>query len=130
MAHKSNGSATPTNGGSSINTSTSSNTFRSGLLTLRIFSGRNIALPPGTQMPDIIERAIANHHQQQQQRPKQPQSIRDSISRKRFWWLPYVVLEFDKNEILVDALAGEINTPHWMYKANLYVLRASGTLPW
>ncbi|KAF8513085.1 kinase-like domain-containing protein [Gautieria morchelliformis] len=47
------------------------------------------------------------------------------MQRKRAWWLPYVVLEFDKNEILVDALGGEISAPHWLYKAHFDVSRTS-----
>lgn len=47
---------------------------------------------------------------------------RESMQRKRAWWLPYVVLEFDKNEVLVDALGGELSAPHWLYKAHLLVL--------
>lgn len=35
------------------------------------------------------------------------------------WWLPYIVLEFDKNEVLVDALGGELDSPVWHYKARL-----------
>jgi serum/glucocorticoid-regulated kinase 2 len=74
-------------------------------------------------MPEIIERALASHHQQVSKQPlKQGNSrVRDSVQRKRYWWLPYVVLEFDKNEILVDALGGDIASPSWLYKANLYV---------
>jgi serum/glucocorticoid-regulated kinase 2 len=30
-----------------------------------------------------------------------------------------VVLEFDKNEVLIDALGGEIAAPVWMYQTNL-----------
>lgn len=41
------------------------------------------------------------------------------------WWLPYIVLEFDKNEILVDALGGELDSPVWHYKARFDVSRAS-----
>jgi serum/glucocorticoid-regulated kinase 2 len=46
---------------------------------------------------------------------------RDSLQRKRFWWLPYVVLEFDKNEILIDALGGDLANPVWNYRADLCV---------
>jgi serum/glucocorticoid-regulated kinase 2 len=44
---------------------------------------------------------------------------RDSLQRKQQWWLPYVVLEFDKNEVLVDALGGTLDSPAWMYSATL-----------
>lgn len=46
-------------------------------------------------------------------------SNRMSMQRKQCWWLPYLVLEFDKNEVLIDALGGDIHAPTWMYKANL-----------
>ena len=44
------------------------------------------------------------------------------MQRKQYWWLPYVVLEFDKNEILVEALGGDLSKPEWNYRADLYVL--------
>ena len=50
---------------------------------------------------------------------------RDSLQRKQLWWLPYVVLEFDKNEVLVDALGGDLNSPVWMYSATFDVSRIS-----
>lgn len=50
---------------------------------------------------------------------------RDSLQRKQLWWLPYVVLEFDKNEVLVDALGGDLNNPVWMYSATFDVSRVS-----
>ena len=48
-------------------------------------------------------------------------SNRESFQRHRSWWLPYVVLEFDKNEILIDAFGGDISSPVWNYRADLYV---------
>lgn len=50
---------------------------------------------------------------------------RDSLQRKQLWWLPYVVLEFDKNEVLVDALGGDLTSPVWMYSATFDVSRIS-----
>lgn len=44
---------------------------------------------------------------------------RESVQRKQCWWLPYVVLGFDNNEIMVDALGGDVNEPVWMYAAHL-----------
>lgn len=121
MPHHSNGTSTPT--GQGQYSKPSANTFRSGLLTLRIFSGRSLALPPDVPMPEVIERALVTHQQQMAQMPEKPNvRARDSIQRKRYWWLPYVVLEFDKNEILVDALGGDIASPSWLYKANLYAV--------
>lgn len=122
MPHQSNGASTPTgsSGHSGHSSKPSANTFRSGLLTIRILSGRSLALPPGVPVPEIIERALVNHQQTlDKQSTKAAPRVRDSIQRKRYWWLPYVVLEFDKNEILVDALGGDIASPSWLYKANL-----------
>ena len=53
------------------------------------------------------------------------QRNRDSLQRKQLWWLPYVVLEFDKNEVLVDALGGDLSSPVWMYSATFDVSRIS-----
>lgn len=52
---------------------------------------------------------------------------RDSLQRKQCWWLPYVVLEFDKNEVLIESLGamrgGEAGwkEPVWRYSATLSV---------
>lgn len=35
-----------------------------------------------------------------------------------------MVLEFDKNEILIDALGGDLSNPIWNYRAQLCVLSA------
>lgn len=50
---------------------------------------------------------------------------RDSVQRRQVWWLPYLVLEFDKNEVLVDALGGDLASPVWMYSATFDVSRIS-----
>ena len=54
-----------------------------------------------------------------------PRKNRDSLQRRQLWWLPYVVLEFDKNEVLVDALGGDLSSPLWMYSATFDVSRIS-----
>jgi len=51
------------------------------------------------------------------------------MQRKRYWWLPYVVLEFDKNEILIDALGGDLSSPVWNYRADLCVSERPITFP-
>ena len=53
---------------------------------------------------------------------------RDSMQRKRHWWLPYVVLEFDKNEILIDALDGDLSAPVWNHRAHFDVSRTSNII--
>ncbi|KAI0090644.1 Pkinase-domain-containing protein [Irpex rosettiformis] len=92
------------------------NISRSGVLTIRIFSGRGLSLPLGVQVPEIIHKALNS---------SPAASKRDSMQRKRSWWLPYVVLEFDKNEILIDALGGDLSKPEWNYRADFDVSRTS-----
>ncbi|KAI9303950.1 kinase-like domain-containing protein [Cunninghamella echinulata] len=86
---------------------------KSGVLLIRVCEARGISLPPGVPAPP-------SHLQ-----PVQPRSNRDSFNRKQNWWLPYVVLEFDKNEILIDALGGDTNNPIYQYRANFDVSRNS-----
>jgi serum/glucocorticoid-regulated kinase 2 len=79
--------------------------------------GRGLSLPPGLALPEVIQKQL--ELQPQGRLSTSHRDARESMQRKRAWWLPYVVLEFDKNEILVDALGGEISAPHWLYKAHL-----------
>ncbi|KAG7440440.1 Pkinase-domain-containing protein [Guyanagaster necrorhizus] len=99
---------------------TGSDQFRSGMLTIRIFSGRGLSLPPNAPIPDIIQRALESAPP-----TRKSTSNRESMQRKRFWWLPYVVLEFDKNEILIDAMGGDLASPVWNYRADFDVSRTS-----
>ncbi|KAG9297771.1 hypothetical protein G9A89_011286 [Geosiphon pyriformis] len=88
----------------------------SGLLLINVVEATDISLPLGIKVPQI---------------PSQPNSHtttrgnRDSLQRKQCWWLPYVVLEFDKNEVLIDALGGEVHSPTWRYRAHFDVSRES-----
>lgn len=94
---------------------------RNGVLTVRIFSGRNLNLAPNVQLPSVIQQALASGVAQGAGgAAAAPQRAnRESVQRKRSWWLPYVVLQFDKQEVFVDALGGEMGSPAWMYKAHL-----------
>lgn len=38
---------------------------------------------------------------------------------KYYRGLPYAVIEFDKNQLVVDALGGELDSPLWKYRAHL-----------
>ena len=69
-------------------------------------------------MPDVIQKALESGPP-----ARRSTGNRDSLQRKQYWWLPYVVLEFDKNEILVEALGGDLSKPEWNYRADLCVVR-------
>lgn len=69
---------------------------------------RGITLPQGAKVPESIGPV-----------PILQRNKRDSFQRRQFWWLPYIVLEFDKNEVLIDAVGGETSNPVYNFRANL-----------
>jgi serum/glucocorticoid-regulated kinase 2 len=122
--------------------------FRSGTLTIRIFSGNysKHILPSYPSLcaskPSICLRRQLTYRPLSSGRglvlspgvripdviqkaldagppPRTSSSNRESMQRRRYWWLPYIVLEFDKNEILIDSLAGDLANPVWNYRADL-----------
>jgi serum/glucocorticoid-regulated kinase 2 len=90
------------------------------MLTIRIFSGRGLSLAPKVEVPDVIQKALDAAPPS-----RKSTSNRESMQRKRYWWLPYVVLEFDKNEVLIDAIGGDLSNPVWNYRADFDVSRIS-----
>ncbi|KAH7890401.1 kinase-like domain-containing protein [Phlebopus sp. FC_14] len=94
--------------------------LRSGMLTIRIFSGRGLSLAPGVQVPEVILKALDSAPP-----ARRSASNRESFQRRRNWWLPYVVLEFDNNQVLVDAMGGDLVNPVWNYRAAFDVSRTS-----
>lgn len=48
-------------------------------------------------------------------------SHRDSIQRTQCWWLPYLVMEYEVNQVLITPLGGDLEKPLYMYQAHLYV---------
>ncbi|KAI8074016.1 kinase-like domain-containing protein [Gongronella butleri] len=105
--------ATPVPSPQSSTTTASVSEPKSGVLTIRVCEAKGISLPPGIPLPP------ANLQ------PIQPRNNRDSFNRKLNWFLPYVVLEFDKNEIRIDALGGDTCNPIYQYRANFDVSRNS-----
>ncbi|KAH7093982.1 AGC/Akt protein kinase [Auriculariales sp. MPI-PUGE-AT-0066] len=99
-----------------------------GLLIIQIMQGRGLQLPTGSALPDAVQRALAKHAGAGSRAAGREQGAgnhRESVQRKRNWWLPYVVLEFDKNEILIDAFGGDVQGPVWAYRAHFDVSRQS-----
>jgi serum/glucocorticoid-regulated kinase 2 len=97
----------------------------SGHLIIRVLEAKNLFLPQGAPLPPPIEKALASGPAAMASSPPAAGGRnRESLQRKQCWWLPYVLLEFDKNEVLIDALGGGISEPVWMYKATLSVSKA------
>jgi len=97
-----------------------------------VIDARGLSLPNGTSTPTAVARAIASqggggaaslsntfNSSNGGSSSQGANNNRQSLQRKQQWYLPYLVLEFDKNEVLIDALGGDLNAPTWMYKAHL-----------
>lgn len=135
-----------------IASSTGAPISRSGLLTISVVQARGLTMPPGVPVPSAVGRAA--QRDSELGHPVSVGSLYGSslgrsvgatpgmfgatpgtalaaqgptgqFHRRNVWWLPYVVLEFDKNEVLIDAVAGDLGNPCWLYKANFDVSRNS-----
>ncbi|WFD29733.1 non-specific serine/threonine protein kinase [Malassezia sp. CBS 17886] len=81
------------------------------LLTVSVVNARGLSLPPGkTLLPDTGDADV-------------DAAPRRSTLRQRQMALPYVVLEFDKNEVLILASGGDLVAPQWQFTANFDVSR-------
>ncbi|MBW0516006.1 hypothetical protein O181_055721 [Austropuccinia psidii MF-1] len=102
-----------------------------GTLVIRIVEANGLKLPEGTELPERIQRALASDTLNGSSvsgsvGPGPANSNhRSSVYRKQKWWLPYCILTYDKNEILVDAVSGGLENPGWMYRADFDVSRAA-----
>jgi serum/glucocorticoid-regulated kinase 2 len=103
--------------------------IRTGLLTIRVLWAEGLALPAGTAVPPAVQAALSSQQAKSaasvspssvaQQRLAKVKRNRDSIQRTTCWWLPYLVMEFEVNQILITPLGGELNRPLYMYQAHL-----------
>lgn len=82
------------------------NSSQSDLLRVSVVTARGLALPPGQVL-----------------RPQQQTSEAKPTLRQRQMNLPYVVLEFDKNEVLILGSGGDLMSPQWQFTANFDVSR-------
>lgn len=117
-------SASTALGGPSTNalaSSTGAPISRSGLLVIRVIDAKGLSLPSGVSTPPAIARALTTNRSSSSFAASFAgnNANRQSVQRKNCWWLPYLVLEFDKNEVLIDAMDGDVQAPVWMYKATL-----------
>lgn len=84
-------------------------TIKPGLLTVTIHDAVGLSLPPsytphhGSSAASSLLQSLSSHQ------------------HRRF--LPYMVLEFDKTQVILDAKSGSIETPKWDETANFDVSR-------
>jgi serum/glucocorticoid-regulated kinase 2 len=109
--------------------------FRTGLLTIRVLWAEGLALPAGTPTPPAVQAAL-NSQQAKVAASVSPSSVtqhrlakskgsRDSVQRTQCWFLPYLVMEFEVNQVLITPLGGDISQPLYMYQAHFDVSRNS-----
>ncbi|KAK0464465.1 kinase-like domain-containing protein [Desarmillaria tabescens] len=123
-------SITPTPGNPDGTPSSSS---RSGLLAIRVLSAEGLALPPGIATPAVVQKALSSQQAKvassvspssvQQSRLAKTRGNRDSIQRTQCWWLPYLVMEYEVNQVLIIPLGGDLEKPVYMYQAHFDVSR-------
>ena len=105
--------------------------FRSGILAIHVNRAEGLELPPGVQIPPAVQNALASAQAQAalsvspssvtQQRLAKQRGHRDSVQRVGCWWLPYLVMEFEVNQIVLTPLGGDVEQPVYMYQATLCV---------
>ena len=74
----------------------------SDLLTVSVITARGLSIPSDKVLAD-----------------KNGHSNSGITLRERQTHLPYVVLEFDKNEVLILASSGDVSAPQWQFTAYL-----------
>ncbi|KAF6757398.1 AGC/Akt protein kinase [Ephemerocybe angulata] len=110
--------------------------FRSGLLTIRVLWAEGLGLPSGVPVPDVVQNALTSQQAKvaasvspssvhQQRLHKRSKGNRDSVQRTQCWWLPYLVMEYEVNQVLITPLGGELEKPLYMYQAHFDVSRNS-----
>lgn len=84
-------------------------------------------------MPPVVQAALASqqakvaaavspssvNEQRHLHKRQSKRGDRDSVQRAQCWWLPYLVMEFDVNQVLITSLGGDIAKPLYMYQAHL-----------
>lgn len=108
--------------------------FRSGILAIHVNRAEGLELPTGIQIPPAVQTALGSTKAQAalsvspssvtKQRSKQ-RGHKDSVQRIGCWWLPYLVMEFEVNQIVLTPLGGGIKQPVYMYQAAFDVSRTS-----
>jgi serum/glucocorticoid-regulated kinase 2 len=102
---------------------------RTGLLTIRVIGAEGLGPPSGIAIPPAVQSALSSQRAKlaasvspssvTQQRLAKGRGSRDSIQRTQCWWLPYLVMEFEVNQVLITPLGGKLEQPLYMYQAHL-----------
>ncbi|KAF9783451.1 AGC/Akt protein kinase [Thelephora terrestris] len=109
--------------------------FRSGILAIHVNRAEGLGLPTGVPIPPAVQTALTSSQAQAalsvspssvtKQRLAKQRGHKDSVQRIGCWWLPYLVMEFEVNQIVLTPLGGDIEQPVYMYQATFDVSRNS-----
>ena len=101
---------------------------RPGLLAIRVLWAEDLTVPGGN-VPPAVEAALKSQQAKvaasvspssvNEQRLASKRSNRDSVQRTQCWWLPYIVMEFEVNQVLITPLGGDLQKPLYMYETSL-----------
>ena len=101
---------------------------RSGILAIRVSGAENLSVPGGA-VPPAVQAALKSSQAKvaasvspssvTQHRLANRKSNRDSVQRTQCWWLPYLVMEFEVNQVLITSHGSELGKPLYMYETHL-----------
>jgi serum/glucocorticoid-regulated kinase 2 len=99
-----------------------------GLLAIRVLWAEDLSVPGGN-VPPAVQAALNSQQAKvaasvspssvNEQRLASKRSNRDSVQRTQCWWLAYLVMEFEVNQVLITPLGGDLQKPLYMYETNL-----------
>ncbi|KAF7298980.1 Non-specific serine/threonine protein kinase [Mycena indigotica] len=106
------------------------------LETIRVAWAEGLAVPDGGALPPAVQAALDSQQAKvaaavspssvtQQRLANKSRGNRDSVQRAQCWWLPYLVMEYEVNQVLITPLGGEIDKPIFMYQVHFDVSRNS-----
>ncbi|KAF7288517.1 Non-specific serine/threonine protein kinase [Mycena chlorophos] len=104
--------------------------------TVRVMWGEGLSVPDGGALPPAVQDALNSQQAKvaaavspssvnQQRLANKSRGNRDSVARTQCWWLPYLVMEYEVNQVLITPLGGDIDKPIFMYQAHFDVSRNS-----
>lgn len=97
---------------------------KNGMLLIRVVDARGITLPIGVH-PLPAPKGFAMPSQAVLGAGLSGSGNANTQARKPLYWLPYLILEFDKNEIIIDAIGGDVINTVWQYRAHFDVSKSS-----
>jgi len=108
--------------------------WRSGILSIRVLWSEGMVVPGGA-VPKAVQAALKSQQAKvaatvspssvTQQRLATRRSNRDSVQRTQCWWLPYIVMEYEVNQVMIIPLGGDLEKPLYMFETRFDVSRSS-----